>query len=167
LWGAHFKLEERMPKTKNQGKNKSRFEIRGGVLNEYEFALNEGAISEEERNRLTQAEEERALREGEGAEALPSSPPEREAARLREVMETAHEKAQRNIEKRERQAAREESGGARKGSKAAKAGRKASGKKGGKKSAAKASKKSAAKKSGAKGRGAAKKGSKKGARGRG
>ena len=92
-----------MPKTKNQGKNKSRFEVRGGLLNEYEFALNEGAMAEEERNRLAQMEEERSLREAdEGEPVVIMSPQEREAARLREVMETAHEKAQRNIEKRER-----------------------------------------------------------------
>jgi hypothetical protein len=135
--------EETMPKTKNQGKNKSRFEVRGGLLNEYEFALNEGAMTEEERNRLAQMDEERALREGaEGAgDAAPLSPQEREAARIREVIETAHEKAQRNIEKRERRAA----GGAKKGAgkgaagKASKtgAGKKAAGKKGGKEGAAK------------------------------
>lgn len=90
-----------MPKTKNQGKNKSRFEIRGGVLNEYEFALNEGAMAEEERNRLAQMEEGRELREGEEGSSLATSPQEREATRIREVMETSHEKAQRNIEKRE------------------------------------------------------------------
>jgi valyl-tRNA synthetase len=114
-----------MPKTKNQAKNKSRFEIRGGVLNEYEFALNEGAMTEEERNRFAQAEEERQAREGqEAAEApLPTSPQEREAARIREVMETAHEKAQRNIEKRERQAGggkRAQKGAAKRASKAGK-----------------------------------------------
>jgi hypothetical protein len=146
-----------MPKTKNQGKNKSRFEVRGGLLNEYEFALNEGAITEEERNRFAQAEEERALREGEeGAqEAAPGSPQEREAARIREVMETAHEKAQRNLEKRERR-----EGGAKKGTgkgTSKKASKTVAGKKGGaaKKGGAgkKATKKSAGKKSAKKGGG--------------
>ena len=173
-----------MPKTKNQGKNKSRFEVRGGLLNEYEFALNEGAMTEEERNRFTQAEEERALREGEegDAEALPGSPQEREAARLREVMVSAHEKAQRNIEKRERR-----EGVAKKGAgkgaaqKAAKTGaaKKAAGKKGGaarkggtgqgaqkrgapKKAAKKSAGKKSAKKSGAAGGRSAKGGAKKG-----
>lgn len=140
-----------MPKTKNQAKNKSRFEIRGGVLNEYEYALNEGAISEEERNRQAQAEEERALREGEEGEAAPASPQEREAARIREVTETAHEKAQRNVEKRARQSA-QQGDGARKGGTAAKGAKKASGTQG-------SQKKSGTTKS------SAKKGSKKGARG--
>jgi hypothetical protein len=48
-----------MPKTKNQAKNKSRFEVRGGVINEFEFALNEGAMTEEEHQRFTRQEEER------------------------------------------------------------------------------------------------------------
>jgi hypothetical protein len=42
-----------MPKTKNQAKNKSRFEVRGGVINEFEFALNEGAMTEEEHQGAT------------------------------------------------------------------------------------------------------------------
>ncbi|HEX8745918.1 MAG TPA: hypothetical protein VF717_01900 [Pyrinomonadaceae bacterium] len=145
-----------MPKTKNQGKNKSRFEVRGGLLNEYEFSLNEGAMTEEEHNRFAQAEEERQLREGEDEGArLPISPQEREAARIRQVMETAHEKAQRNIEKRERREAGGSKGSAVKAraGKASKAvaGKKAAGKSGGK---ATASKKGAAGKSAQK-RGAA------------
>ncbi|MBD0370518.1 MAG: hypothetical protein ICV60_06760 [Pyrinomonadaceae bacterium] len=131
-----------MPKTKNQAKNKSRFEVRGGLLNEYEFALNEGAMTEEERNRLAQIEEERQLREGvaeDGAD-VPASPQEREAARIKEVMETAHEKAQRNIEKRERRAAASSKGGAGKSAarkRASKAGKKSAAKKGGKAGASK------------------------------
>jgi hypothetical protein len=144
-----------MPKTKNQAKNKSRFEVRGGMLNEYEFALNEGAIAEEERSRLDEMEAERELRGGEeeaGAEA-PTSPQEREAARIREIMETAHEKARRNIEKRERRAAKEDGGTGRKASKSGKApaakkrgGQKKAAKKGSKKSAGKAGKKSVSRK---------------------
>jgi hypothetical protein len=130
-----------MPKTKNQAKNKSRFEVRGGLLNEYEFALNEGAMTEEERNRFAQLEEERQLREGEEGNApAPMTPQEREAARIREVMETAHEKAQRNIEKRERREAGAgkgtRKGTAGKASKAGAAGKKAAGKKSGKAAAA-------------------------------
>lgn len=141
-----------MPKTKNQGKNKSRFEVRGGLLNEYEFALNEGAMTEEERNRLAQMEGERQLREGAGeGEPVPMSPQEREAARIREVMETAHEKAQRNIEKRERREAASGKGAARKGA-AKRASKAGAGKKGGK---GEASKKAGAGK-GAQKRGAAK-----------
>lgn len=152
-----------MPKTKNQAKNKSRFEVRGGLLNEYEFSLNEGAMTEEERNRFAQAEEERQLREGEeeGAAAVPMSPQEREAARIREVMETAHEKAQRNIERRQRQ----EAGGSKAGAGKKAAGRgakgagKSAGKKGAKKSARKSAKKSGAARKGATAaKGAAKKG---------
>ncbi|HEX8176136.1 MAG TPA: hypothetical protein VF543_13535 [Pyrinomonadaceae bacterium] len=148
-----------MPKTKNQAKNKSRFEVRGGLLNEYEFSLNEGAMTEEERNRFAQAEEERQLREGEDEGArLPVSPQEREAARIREVMETAHEKAQRNIEKRERREAGGSEGGAQKGraGKASKAGA-------GKKAAGKSGGKAAASKKGAAGKGAQKRGAAKGA----
>lgn len=142
-----------MPKTKNQGKNKSRFEVRGGLLNEYEFSLNEGAMTEEERNRFALAEEERQLREGEDEGArLPLSPQEREAARIREVMETAHEKAQRNIERRERREAGSSRGGAKKSraGKASKAGA-------GKKTAGKGGGKAQASKKGAAGKGSGKK----------
>jgi hypothetical protein len=167
-----------MPKSKNLGKHKSRYEVRGGLLNEYEFALNEGSMTEEERNPLAQMEEQR---EGEeGGEATASSPQEREAARIREVIETAHEKAQRHIEKRQRREGGS-SKSARKGAagKAAKAGaKKGAGKKaGGGKSAAakksgtgKAGKKNAGKKSAKKSAGRkapAKKGAGKGARKRG
>ena len=175
-----IKLEERMPKTKNQGKNKSRFEVRGGLLNEYEFSLNEGAMTEEEHNRFAQAEEERQLREGEDqGQRLPVSPQEREAARIREVMETAHEKAQRNIEKRERREAGSSKAGAGKAraGKASKAGagKKAAGKSGGKATASKkgAAGKGAQKSSAARGAGksgakaAAKKSTKKAGAGRG
>lgn len=121
-------LEERMPKTKNQAKNRSRFEVRGGILNEYEFERNEEAMAEEERNRLAQMEEAREV--GEGEEGASLSPQEREAARIREVMETAHEKAQRNLEKR-----KGHTGGARKGARKraskAGAGKKAGGRKSG------------------------------------
>jgi hypothetical protein len=146
-----IKREEGMPKTKNQGKNKSRFEVRGGLLNEYEFALNEGAMAEEERNRLAQMEEERSQREGEeGVAVAAMSPQEREAARIREVMETAHEKAQRNIEKRERRegkgAQKSSRKGARKRASKAGAGKKAAGKK---RSGAGSAKKGGARKSGA------------------
>jgi hypothetical protein len=48
-----------MPKTKNQAKNKSRFEVRGGVINEFEFAQNEGAMTEEEHQRFLQQQDER------------------------------------------------------------------------------------------------------------
>lgn len=148
-----------MPKTKNQAKNKSRFEVRGGLLNEYEFSLNEGAMTEEERNRFAQAEEERQLREGEDEGArLPMSPQEREAARIREVMETAHEKAQRNIEKRERRAAGSSKGGAGKG-RAGKASKTAAGKK----AAGKSGGKAAVSKKGAAGKGSQKRGAAKGA----
>jgi hypothetical protein len=50
-----------MPKTKNQAKNKSHFEVRGGVINEFEFASNEGAMTEEEHQRFTRQEEERRV----------------------------------------------------------------------------------------------------------
>jgi hypothetical protein len=58
-----------MPKDKNLGKHKSRFEVRGGVINEFDFHNNQGAMASEERERFARAEEERRLREGEAEAA--------------------------------------------------------------------------------------------------
>ena len=67
-----------MPKTKNQAKNKSRFVVRGGVINEFEFALNEGAMTEEEHQRFLRQEEERRT----GEDAPQSAAPQTEAERI-------------------------------------------------------------------------------------
>jgi len=37
-----------MAKDKNLGKLKSRFEVQGGIVNEFDFHLNKGALTEEE-----------------------------------------------------------------------------------------------------------------------
>ena len=86
---------------KDPTRNVDRYKIGGGHLNEFEFQKNQGAITEEERDRFARQEEERRLREGETAPA----PPQDEAERIRQLVEAAREEAQRNIEKREKQAA--------------------------------------------------------------
>lgn len=48
-----------MPNTKNQAKNKGRFEARGGVINEFDFAANEGAMTEQEHRRFSSQEQQR------------------------------------------------------------------------------------------------------------
>jgi hypothetical protein len=163
-----------MPKTKNQAKNKSRFEVRGGVINEFEFALNEGAMTEEEHQRFLRQQDERRT----GEDAPPSAAPQTEAERIQQLMSEVHEKVARKKQKQSGQIAASKSGASaanksRAGS-AAKAGKSsakkggagsksaavkkagASVKSGGKKGAAAVAKKGVAKKAGAKG--AAKKG---------
>ena len=54
-----------MPKDKNLGKHKSRFEVRGGVINEFDFHNNQGAMAAEEQDRFARQEDERRLREAE------------------------------------------------------------------------------------------------------
>ncbi|HMF55431.1 MAG TPA: hypothetical protein VK619_03655 [Pyrinomonadaceae bacterium] len=81
-----------MPKTKNQAKNRSRFEVRGGVLNEFEFARNEGEMTEEERDRLTRQEEEQRLSDAEAGE-----PPQTEAERIEQMMADARREAERRL----------------------------------------------------------------------
>ncbi|HEV7860540.1 MAG TPA: hypothetical protein VGO91_18115 [Pyrinomonadaceae bacterium] len=150
-----------MPKTKNQAKNKSRFEVRGGVINEFEFALNEGAMTEEEHQRFLRQEDERRT----GEDATQAAPPHTEAERIQQLMSDVHEKVTRKKQKQSGQIAANKSQAtaankSRAGS-AAKAGN-ASAKKGGAGSksagAKKAGVKKAAAKSGAK-KGAAKKAS--------
>ena len=58
-----------MPKDKNLSKHKSRFEVRGGVINEFDFHNNQGAMAVEERDRFARQEEEQRLREGEAEAA--------------------------------------------------------------------------------------------------
>jgi len=85
-----------MPKDKNQAKNKSRFEVRGGVINEFDFHQNQRALAEEEQNRFARQEEERRLREGE-AEAAATAP-QTEGEHVQQLMAEAHEKVQRRRE---------------------------------------------------------------------
>jgi hypothetical protein len=110
-----------MAKEKNLGKLKSRFEVRGGLINEYDFNQNQGAIAEEEHSRFARREEENALREGEAEPA-----PQTEAERVEQLMTAAREKAEKNLKKKEKQSgaqasqAKARAGGAQK--KAAKKG---------------------------------------------
>lgn len=151
-----------MPKTKNLGKLKDRFEVRGGIINEFDFHQGQREFAEEERNRLEQREQ--GPPEGEGQ-------PQSEAERIAQLMEDAHQKAEANLRRREKREGKSPS-------KAAGAGKKRAARKsatgGAKKSAAKRSavkkstaKKAAAKKLSAPRRGAAKKsGGKKSAAGK-
>ncbi len=84
-----------MPKDKNQAKNKSRFEVRGGVINEFDFHQNQRALAEEEQNRFVRLEEERRLRESETQAAAPQT----EGEYLQQLMTEVHEKVQRRRDK--------------------------------------------------------------------
>jgi hypothetical protein len=85
-----------MAKDKNLAKLKSRFEVRGGVINEFDFHQNQGALAEEEKDRFARQEEERTLREGEAEQQQPQS----EAERIERVMAEAHEKAEKNLKRK-------------------------------------------------------------------
>jgi hypothetical protein len=147
-----------MPKTKNQAKNKSRFEVRGGVINEFEFALNEGAMTEEEHQRFLRQEDER--RTGEDAPA--AATPQTEAERIQQLMSDVHEKVARKKQKQSGATAANKSravSAAKAGKSSAKKGRAGSKAAGAKKAGAtvkSAAKKGAAKKSSAR-KGAARK----------
>jgi hypothetical protein len=148
-----------MPKTKNQGKNKSRFEVRGGVINEFEFALNEGAMTAEEHQLFLRQEDERRAGEGVPAEATPQT----EAERIPQLTNEVREKVARKKQKQSGQAAAKSSakkrgaGSKSVGVKKAGASKSAAKKAGPKKAGAKgATKKGAAKKSAAR-KGAARK----------
>jgi hypothetical protein len=95
-----------MAKDKNLGKLKSRFEVRGGIIDEFNFHQNQGAMTEEERDRFARQEDETALREGEAAEQ-----PQTEAERIAQLMAEAHEKAEKNLRKKGKQAGAKKSGG--------------------------------------------------------
>src|SRR5215213_3544576 len=123
-----------MPKTKNLGKLKDRFEVRGGIINEFDFHQGQREFAEEERNRLAQQQGESPLPGG-GGEGQPES----EAERVARLMEEARQKAEKNLRR---------SGKAP--SKAAGAGQKSAAGKSAKGGAKKAAKKSAGKKSVAK-----------------
>lgn len=86
-----------MAKDKNLGKLKSRFEVRGGLVDEFGFHQNQGAMNQEEQNRFDRREEETVLREGEAA-----AEPQTEAERIEQLMADAHEKAQKNLRRREK-----------------------------------------------------------------
>src|SRR2546423_890133 len=135
-----------MPKTKNQGKNKSRFEVRGGVLNEFEFARNEGEITKEERDPFAQQEEEQRLSDAEAGQ-----PPQTEAERIEQMMADARREAERRLERPNQPTVSGAHPGKAKKSAKKRAG-KASAKKraGAKKSASKGAKKGAKKSSGKK-----------------
>jgi hypothetical protein len=130
-----------MPKDKNLAKHKSRFEVRGGVINEFDFHQNQGALAEAERDRFARQEDERQLREGETA----SPAPQTEAERIQQLMDDAHEKVQQRKEKEARKSSTQSAAGP-------------VGRSGAKKKAAKSTARSAGKKSGAKKTAAAKKG---------
>lgn len=80
-----------MPKTKNQGKNKSRFEIRGGVPNEFEFAQHEGEMTEAEHERFTPPGDQSGFPEAAGES------PQKRAGRVKQLMAEAHEEAGRRL----------------------------------------------------------------------
>ncbi|HEX8143761.1 MAG TPA: hypothetical protein VF553_14270 [Pyrinomonadaceae bacterium] len=146
-----------MPKDKNLGKHKSRFEVRGGVINEFDFHNNQGAMAVEERDRFARQEEERRLREGETEAA--ASAPQTEAERIQQVIADAHEKVQERQGKEQSSDASAQpagSGQAKRSAKStvggARAGKKSAAKKAGsaRKAAASGAKKSGVKKSAAK-----------------
>jgi hypothetical protein len=122
-----------MAKEKNLGKLKSRFEVRGGLVDEFAFHQNQGAMSEEEHHRFMRQEEETALREGEAEDSQPQT----EAERIQQMMADAREKAEKNLRKKEKREGKTAAPPARKSS--------ADGKKNGQKAPVAASGKSAKK----------------------
>ena len=87
-----------MAKDKNLAKLKSRFEVRGGLINEFDFHQNQGALAEEEKDRFARQEEEREVREGETEQHAPQS----EAERIELMMAEAREKAEKNLRRKEK-----------------------------------------------------------------
>jgi hypothetical protein len=125
-----------MPKDKNLGKHKSRFEVRGGVINEFDYSRNQAALAEEERERFARQEERRA-QEG----VVEGVAPQAEAERLQQVIVEAHDKVQQRREKEQPQGSPSRSGRAKKATKKARPASKA---------AARSTKKSSAKKTASK-----------------
>ena len=93
---AAMREGERMPKTKNLGKLKDRFEVRGGIINEFDFHQGQREFAEEERNRLEQREE------GQGGPPAGEGQPQSEAERVAQLMEDARRKAEANLRRREK-----------------------------------------------------------------
>ena len=87
-----------MAKDKNLAKLKSRFEVRGGIINEFDFHQNQEALAEEDRNRFARQEEEQALREAEAGEP---QQPQSEAERIAQMLAEAREKAEKNLKRKE------------------------------------------------------------------
>jgi hypothetical protein len=132
---------------KDPARNQPNYKIGGGQLNEFEYARNQGAMTEAEHERFQQQQAERAA----GEESAAQSAPQTEAERIQQLMADVHEKVERRKQKAQgaalaRPAARKD--GAQKS--VAKAGAKKSAQKGGaKKSAAKAGAKKSAARAGA------------------
>src|SRR3982751_5572095 len=137
-----------MPKDKNLAKHKSRFEVRGGVINEFDFHQNQKALAEEEQHRFDRQEDERRLREGDASTTGPQS----EAERIEQLMNDAHEKVLERREKESKESAAKPARARSQATKTAKAAAKGSGKKAGakKSSAARQGTAASTKKRGAK-----------------
>ncbi|HEX8709318.1 MAG TPA: hypothetical protein VF723_13820 [Pyrinomonadaceae bacterium] len=75
-----------MPKDKNLAKHKSRYEVRGGVVNEFEYALNQEALAEANPQPFPQPEDESA-----------EQPPQSEAERIHRMMDEAREEAEHRL----------------------------------------------------------------------
>jgi hypothetical protein len=132
---------------KDPVRNQPNYKIGGGQLNEFEYARNQGAMTEAEHERFQQQQAERAAGEESGAQSAPQT----EAERIRQLMADVHEKVERRKQKAHtaaptRPAARK--GSARKS--ASRVGAKEGAQKGGaKKSAVKAGAKKSAARAGA------------------
>src|SRR2546425_6138446 len=72
---------------KDPTRNIDRYKIRGGQLNAFEFARNQAAMAQEQRERFERQQEARRLREGEF-----EIPPPTEAERVTQLL-AAHEQA--------------------------------------------------------------------------
>jgi hypothetical protein len=116
-----------MPKDKTE--NIDRYKIRGGHINEFEFSLNEGAMTEQERERFDE-------QHGEGLHgASEPGAPQNVAQRIRHVEEVAREKVKHRREQQGGAAAAKTAGAKKSGKKSGAASKSTSGR--AKKSAAK------------------------------
>jgi hypothetical protein len=131
---------------KDPTRNQPNYKIGGSHLNEFEFARNQGAMTEAEHERFQQQQAERQAGEGGAGD---ESAPQTEAERIQQLMADVHEQVQRRKERAQAGAGKP----ARKGGAARTAGAKKTGTKAAKKTGAKATKRTgakAAKRSGAK-----------------
>src|SRR2546423_428756 len=80
---------------KDPVRNQPNYKIGGGQLNEFDYARNQGAMTEAEHERFQQQQAERAA----GEESAEQSAPQTEAERIQQLMADVHEKVARRKQK--------------------------------------------------------------------
>src|SRR2546423_12870635 len=76
---------------KDPARNQPNYKIGGGHLNEFEYARNQGAMTEAEHERFQQQQAERQAVEAGAEQAAPQT----EAERIQQLMADVHERVQR------------------------------------------------------------------------